>query len=257
MFPWGTPFPVRRVWNNFHQLWLGTLCQRGSRLWKVGVRPVSCKSFKMPNFQVVSYAFSRSKKIAVACCFWIKASGTKDSKRTTWSVVLRPLWKPLCVRVIILFLSRYQKSLLLTIRSITLQGRNHVFTLGVQFLGLGHCTEQNTDGIPSFVHCYVKTWGGPSNFFLGVSGPPDPQWLGPCNLANTAGESNGTIVCRVRCVFSWFWYWDHIWLTPTGRKVTCYPYVIKDTEECIENFRRKMFQHLIMNNYHPGQPQNR
>ena len=25
--------------------------------------------------------------------------------------------------------------------------------LGVQFLGLGYCTEQNTDGIPSFVHC--------------------------------------------------------------------------------------------------------
>jgi len=31
-------------------------------------RPASCKSFKMPNFQVVSYAFSRSKNIAVACC---------------------------------------------------------------------------------------------------------------------------------------------------------------------------------------------
>jgi len=30
------------------------------------------------------------------------------------------------------------------------------------------------------------------------------------NLANTAGESYGAIVCRVRCVFSWFWYWDHI-----------------------------------------------
>jgi len=25
--------------------------------------------------------------------------------------------------------------------------------LGVQFLGLGYCTEQNTDGIPSFVQC--------------------------------------------------------------------------------------------------------
>ena len=25
--------------------------------------------------------------------------------------------------------------------------------LGVQFLGVGYCTEQNTDGIPSFVHC--------------------------------------------------------------------------------------------------------
>ena len=84
-------------------------------------RPASCKSFKMPNFQVVSYAFSRSKNIAVAYCFWIKASRIKDSKRTSWSVVLRPLRKPLCMGVIILFLSRYQTSLLLTIRSITLQ----------------------------------------------------------------------------------------------------------------------------------------
>jgi len=28
-----------------------------------------------------------------------------------------------------------------------LQGRNHVFKVGVQFLGLGYYTEQNTDGI--------------------------------------------------------------------------------------------------------------
>jgi len=28
--------------------------------------------------------------------------------------------------------------------------------LGVQFLGLGCCTEQNTDGIPSFVHCSLQ-----------------------------------------------------------------------------------------------------
>jgi len=65
--------------------------------------------------------------------------------------------------------------------------------LGVQFLGLGYCTEQNTDGIPSFVHCSVlrngnhtihqKSWGGPSNFFFlggGVRTPLDPQWLRPC-----------------------------------------------------------------------------
>ena len=49
--------------------------------------------------------------------------------------------------------------------------------LGVQFLG--YCTEQNTDGIPSFVHCsllrngnhtlHQKSWGCPSKF-----GGPDP-----------------------------------------------------------------------------------
>jgi len=33
--------------------------------------------------------------------------------------------------------------------------RNHVFKVGVQFLGLGYYTEQNMDGIPSFVHCSV------------------------------------------------------------------------------------------------------
>ena len=54
--------------------------------------------------------------------------------------------------------------------------------LGVQFLGLGYYTEQNMDGIPSFVHCSVlcndnhtlhqKSWGGPSKFW--VSGPPTP-----------------------------------------------------------------------------------
>jgi len=61
------------------------------------------------------------------------------------------------------------------------QGRNHVFKVGgVQFLGLGYCTEQNTDGIPSFVHCsllrngnhtlHQKSWGGTSKFW--GSGPP-------------------------------------------------------------------------------------
>jgi len=56
--------------------------------------------------------------------------------------------------------------------------------LGVQFIGLGYCTEQNTDGIPSFVHCsllrngnhtiHQKSWGGPFKFFWGsgLSRPP-------------------------------------------------------------------------------------
>jgi len=62
--------------------------------------------------------------------------------------------------------------------------------LGVQFLGLGYCTEQNMDGIPNFVHCSVlrngnhtlhqESWGGPSNFFGGPDPlSPTPQWLRP------------------------------------------------------------------------------
>jgi len=64
-------------------------------------------------------------------------------------------------------------------RSLT-QGRNHVFKVGrVQFLGLGYCTEQNMDGIPSLVYCsllrngnhtlHQKSWGGPYTFW--GSGP--------------------------------------------------------------------------------------
>jgi len=53
---------------------------------------------------------------------------------------------------------------------------------GVKCLGVGYCTEQNADGIPSFVHCrllrngnhtlHQKSWGGPSKFW--GSGPPRP-----------------------------------------------------------------------------------
>ena len=58
--------------------------------------------------------------------------------------------------------------------------------LGVQFLGLGYYTEQNMDGIPSFVHCSVLRNGNhtlhqkvgvvrPIFFFGGGSGPPTPS----------------------------------------------------------------------------------
>jgi len=40
-----------------------------------------------------------------------------------------------------------------TVDSVDRQGRNHVFKVGVQFLGLGYCTEHHTDSIPSFVDC--------------------------------------------------------------------------------------------------------
>jgi len=69
------------------------------------------------------------------------------------------------------------------------QGRNHVVNVGVQFLALGYCTEQNTDGIPSFVHCSLlpngnhiliqKSWGGPPNF--GGPDPPVPPVVAPLN----------------------------------------------------------------------------
>ena len=61
--------------------------------------------------------------------------------------------------------------------------------LGVQFLDLGYCTEQNTDGIPSFVHCSLLRNGkhtlhqkvGVVRPIFWGEGPdlPDPQWLRP------------------------------------------------------------------------------
>jgi len=65
----------------------------------------------------------------------------------------------------------------------TNRGATTFSKLGVQFLGLGYCTEQNTDGIPSFVHCSlqlrkklgwsVQILGG------GVRTPQPSQWLRP------------------------------------------------------------------------------
>jgi len=73
------------------------------------------------------------------------------------------------------------------------QGRNHVLEVGGPIHWSSYCTERNTDGIRSFVHCsllcngnhhtlHQKSWGGPSKFG-GGSGPPrpPPQLLRPCN----------------------------------------------------------------------------
>ena len=56
--------------------------------------------------------------------------------------------------------------------------------LGVQFLGLGYCTEQNTDGIANFVHCSVQLRKklGWSVQILGVRTPRPPSG---CALART------------------------------------------------------------------------
>jgi len=68
---------------------------------------------------------------------------------------------------------------------VTSGGATTLSKLGVQFLGLGYCTEQNTDGILSFVDCsllrngnhilHQKSWGGPSNFFFGGGSGPSPH----------------------------------------------------------------------------------
>jgi len=75
--------------------------------------------------------------------------------------------------------------------------------LRVQFLGLGYCTEQNMDGIPSFVHCSLQLhkklgwsvqillfffWGGRRG-----SGPPQPlpPVVAPLVVASNRGSPPG------------------------------------------------------------------
>ena len=77
-------------------------------------------SFIIPNLQVVSFAFSRSKKTAIRSCFWILLSLIEVSNLTTWSIVDCRFRKLHWELVISLLDSRYQTSLLFTIRSIVL-----------------------------------------------------------------------------------------------------------------------------------------
>ena len=76
--------------------------------------------------------------------------------------------------------------------------------LGVQCLGVGYCTEQNTDGIPSFVHCSLlrngslitlfikKSWGGPSKFW----GSGSPHWGWTLGILHKQYSN--------RLIFGWF-----------------------------------------------------
>jgi len=71
------------------------------------------------------------------------------------------------------------------------QGRNHVFKVGGPIFCqcLGYCTEENTDGIPSFVDCsllrngvitlFIKKVGVVRPNFGGSGSPPTLQWLRP------------------------------------------------------------------------------
>jgi len=73
--------------------------------------------------------------------------------------------------------------------------------LGVQFLGLGYYTEQNTDGIPSFVHCSLQLRKklGWSLQILGVRTPPNPTPVVAPLFPHTCGfpaNGRGGPACR-------------------------------------------------------------
>ena len=85
MLPCGTPCSCSKVSDNVEPIRaLKDLSDKKFYI-KFGnrpLRPISCKSFMMPYFHIVSYAFSRSLNIATQCSFLINASRIKDSNRT-------------------------------------------------------------------------------------------------------------------------------------------------------------------------------
>jgi len=68
-----------------------------------------------------------------------------------------------------------------SLMTVPIRGATTFSKLGVQFLGLGYCTEQNADGIPSFVQCSLQLRKklGWSVQILGGSGPPRPPVVAP------------------------------------------------------------------------------
>jgi len=76
---------------------------------------------------------------------------------------------------------RHTTHAVMTCRSARTTGATTFSKLGGPILGLGYCTEQNTDGIPSFVHCSLqlrKKLGWSVQIFGGLD-PLTPQWLRP------------------------------------------------------------------------------
>ena len=83
--------------------------------------PSSCRSRKIPYFQVVSYAFSKSKNTATTCSFLTKTSRIRVSSLTKLSLELHSERKSDWTGDIRLLISKYQTSLALIILSRVLQ----------------------------------------------------------------------------------------------------------------------------------------
>jgi len=96
------------------------------------------------------------------------------------------------------------------LRSLTLtRGATTFSKLGVQCLGVGYCTEQNADGIPSFMHCSLLRNGnhtlhqkvGVVRLNLGGGGPDPhrPHMVAPLTLSLV---SSPTLTHSSRCTLS-------------------------------------------------------
>ena len=92
ILPWGTPSWFW-MFDRVEPIWAWNFLSKRKALIKFGSLPFNpmCRSFMIPDLQVVLYAFSRSKNIATSC-FCIIASHMEVSNLTTWSIV--DLWLP-------------------------------------------------------------------------------------------------------------------------------------------------------------------
>ena len=118
--PWGTPISCCFSSEKTSSiLTLNRLSWR--KFWiNIGILPPNprfFRSFTMPYFQVVSYAFSRSKKTATRCSFLIETSLMNVSYRIRWSIGFLWLLIPDWYSVINLLVSKYQINLAFTILS--------------------------------------------------------------------------------------------------------------------------------------------
>lgn len=95
--------------------------------------PAEHRFLMIPFFQVVSYAFLRSKKTAMVCCFLMKDCLISVSMRVNTSVVDLQCLNPYCKGVITFLDSRVQTRRVFTIRSISLQ-RQLVSDIGLWFV---------------------------------------------------------------------------------------------------------------------------
>ena len=122
--PWGTP----NSWScgSERTVLIRTRKRRFERklATKMGKWPLIPRSYRsriMPYRHVVSYAFSRSKNTATACCFLMEALRRNVSNLTRWLRVERPRLKPHWYSEMRRSLSSVQTRQSLTILSMVLQ----------------------------------------------------------------------------------------------------------------------------------------
>ena len=157
------------------------------------------------------------------CFFPPVFSEQKRLLKMTWVYLQarRPSCALLCLTKTVLDTVRKCKRVVRACRGTTTFSK-----LGVQFLGVGYCTEQNADGIPSFMYCslQLRKMLGWSIQILGVRTPRPSQWwrpwghvLGHESLLKNEGE--GYTMYRNECTCWAIWWKESMWHSKEQERV--------------------------------------